>query len=132
MSTATVNDAAWLSNPYTWRNNRGVFYAKGLRRPVFCGIPEPKPKQHEDGYYEDDDDLKGGDRIGFEQVVITPDMVGKTVAVFKNIEIKGYGDTPKRGQILFHNFIIALGGLSEFWLEKKDGAIEVVKEKIDE
>lgn len=87
------------------------------------GIPEPRGR-------ETDDDLKGGDRIGLEQVFITPDMVGKTVAVFKNIEIKGYGDKPKRGQELWHNLILSLGGLSEFWLEQKDGGIKIINEPI--
>lgn len=105
--------------------------AKG--RMIRYGIPEPCPHKQADGTFrEDDDAMKGGDRVGFEQIVITPDMLGKTVAVFKNIEIKGYGDVKKSGQIRFHNFVLESGGLSEFWIEKKDGTIEVAREKIDE
>lgn len=104
--------------------------AKG--RMIRYGIPEPSPHKQADGTFrEDDDAMKGGDRVGLQQVVITPDMVGKTVAVFKNIEIKGYGDVKKSGQIRFHNFVLESGGLSEFWEEQKDGEIRIVKEKID-
>lgn len=123
MSTATVNDAAWAANPYTWRNNRGTAMLKD--KFIRFGIPEPKG-------HETDDDYKGSDRIGFEQVTITPDMVGKTVAVFKGIEIKGRGDRLKEGQRRWHSFLIEHGALSEIWLEQKDGTIKVVKDKIDE
>lgn len=121
MSTATVNDAAWAANPFTWRNNRGTAMLRG--KFVRFGIPEPTGR-------ETDDDMKGSDRIGFEQVVITPDMVGKTVAVFKGIEIKGHGDRIKQGQRRWHNWLLDNGARSEIWIEKSDGKIEVVKEKI--
>lgn len=39
--------------------------------------------------------LKFGDYIGFTPVLITPDMVGKTLAVFTNLEIKPDGDMNK-------------------------------------
>lgn len=39
--------------------------------------------------------LKFGDYIGFTPVLITPDMVGQTVAVFTNLEIKPDGDMQK-------------------------------------
>lgn len=124
MSTASVTDAAWLANQLTWRNNRGTAETKNGRFIRF-GIPEPRGR-------EIDDDMKGSDRIGFEQIVITADMIGKTLAVFKGIEIKGAGDRLKPGQIAWHNFLIDHGARSEIWIEKADGTIDIVKEKIDD
>lgn len=121
MSTATTNDAAWNANPYTWRNNRGTAKLNG--KLVRFGIPEPRGREH-------DYDMKGSDRIGFEQVVITPDMVGQTVAVFKGVEIKGYGDRLKSGQIRWHNWLLESGAKSEIWKEKQDESIEIIKDKI--
>lgn len=121
MSTATVNDAAWLAYPFTWRNNRGTAILNG--KYVRFGIPEPRGR-------ESDDDLKGSDRIGFTPVVITPEMVGLTVSVFTGIEIKGHSDRLKEGQRRWHNFLLGHGARSEIWIERADGTINVIKEPI--
>ena len=63
-------------------------------------------------------------------MVITPEMVGSTVAVFLNIEEKTVNDRLKPGQSKWHNFVLESGGLSEIWQEKKDGSIEVENEII--
>jgi hypothetical protein len=119
MTTKQLEDLAWTVYPYTYRNNRGIFrVGKSFIR---CGIPEPRGN-------EKPDDKKGGDRIGWTPVEITSDMVGKTLAVFINIEIKGPGDTLKPGQIKWHNFVLEHGGLSEIWYD--DGMI--IKGEIDE
>jgi len=124
MSTQTTDEAAWLANPYTYRNNRCVAYRKDGSYIGKCGIPEPKGK-------EKPTDLKGSDRIGFEEVKITADMVGSKVAVFKGVEIKGYGDQLKPGQISWHNFLLEHGARSEIWKEQKNGDIEIIKERIN-
>ena len=107
MTTSEVNDAAWQSHPWTYRNNRGCARTDDGRFIRF-GIPEPKGR-------EKPEDKKGGDRIGFDEVVITPDMVGKKIAVFTSIEVKGDGDRLKPGQVSWHNFVINHGGKSEIW-----------------
>jgi len=84
------------------------------------GIPEPKGK-------EKLEDKKGGDRIGFDEVIITPEMVGKKIAVFTNVEVKGDGDVLISGQIDWHNFVLDHGGISEIW--HGDGSID--KEKLE-
>lgn len=124
MSTQTTDEAAWLANPYTYRNNRGTAKTANGRFIRF-GIPEPKGK-------EKPTDLKGSDRIGFEEVEITADMVGSKVAVFKGVEIKGYGDRLKPGQISWHNFLLGHGARSEIWKELKSGEIEITKEALHE
>ena len=119
MTTAELNDAAWRARPYTWRNNRGSGLFKktyttsdGLHRTVqqyiTFGIPDP-PRGRKP------DDLKGGDRIGWTDIIITPEMVGKTVAVFTSLEIKGPGDVLDKGQIKWHNLVLEHGGISEIW-----------------
>ena len=57
------------------------------------------------------------DLIGFTPVVITPDMVGRTVAVFLSVEAKRPGwkepKTPnktRRGQIAWQAWVNSLGG----------------------
>lgn len=112
MTTSVLNDKSWKKYPFTYRNNRGcVLTSSG--RFIRYGIPEPKGK-------ENDSDMKGGDRIGFSEITITPEMVGKKIAVFTNIEIKGDGDKLKTGQILWHNFVIKHGGISEIWFGNGD------------
>jgi hypothetical protein len=123
MSTSTVNDAAWQAYPFTWRNNRGCAYANG--QFIRFGIPEPQGKK------ETDDALKGSDRIGFTEIKITSEMVGKTVAIFTSIEVKGAGDILKSGQIKWFNFILDHGGRAEIWKESADGTIEIIKDKIE-
>jgi len=123
MSTKTTDEAAWLANPYTYRNNRGTAHTNRGRFIRF-GIPEPRGK-------ETADDLKGSDRIGFEEIEVTADMVGSKVAVFKGVEIKGYGDSLKPGQISWHNFLLEHGARSEVWKELNSGEIEIIKERIE-
>lgn len=122
MSTATVNDEAWLKHPYTYRNNRGCTKTSDGRFLRY-GIPEPRG-------HEKPEDKKGGDRIGFDEIVITADMVGKKVAVFTSIEIKGFGDVLKEGQANWHNFVIQHGGKSEIWKEQADGSINIIDKEI--
>ena len=77
-----------LSQQYkvvSFRNNVGVF--KGANgQPVRCGLANETKEMNKL--------IKSGDRIGWTPVVITPEMVGKTVAVFTSIEMKKEGYKP--------------------------------------
>ena len=118
MKERELDDLAWSANPHTWRNNRG-----GVKTPtgyITYGLPPPPH-----GRKEDDDSMAGGDRIGFQIVEITPDMVGQKIAVFKSIELKTKGDRKKPGQVKWAKFVRANGGLAEFWIEQADGQIIV-------
>jgi hypothetical protein len=117
MTTKQLDDMAWFEHPFTYRNNRGACKTADGRFLRF-GIPEPPVRGKKDS-------LKGGDRIGFTEVKITADMVGETLAVFTNVEIKGPGDKLKQGQIDWHNFILQHGGISKIYKPK-----EVVKDEI--
>lgn len=52
------------------------------------------------------------DLIGFRPTVITPDMVGKTVAVFTAIEVKTPTGKPTPEQLHFINRVKELGGIA--------------------
>lgn len=53
-----------------------------------------------------------GDLIGAVSVVITPEMVGRTVAVFASVEDKGPGDTSSPEQKNWAAQVRALGGIA--------------------
>lgn len=74
-----VGNAASSFNSRLLRNNSGVLFNKE-GTPVRYGLGNISKRVN--------DKLKSGDQIGWTSVVITPDMVGKTVAVFTNIEVK--------------------------------------------
>ena len=61
------------------RNNSGALEDKD-GRPVRYGLGNVS-KAH-------NDKIKSSDLIGFTKVVITPEMVGQTVAIFTAIEVK--------------------------------------------
>lgn len=68
-----------------FRNNRGVL--KNERgTPVRYGLANDTPAGGEQ--------LKSGDLIGWELRLITPDMVGSFVPVFKSVEVKPHGWKP--------------------------------------
>ena len=76
--------------------------------------------------------LKFGDYIGFTPVIITPDMVGQTLAVFTNMEIKPDGDlqktlheasklgTREHFQWKTCEFVKRFGGIAGFVTNKSD------------
>lgn len=76
MTETPVQAEIWLdvgSDPTVrlFRNNCGLLYDRN-GRPVKYGIANPG----------------GSDLIGFRSIVVTPEMVGQTVAVFSALEIK--------------------------------------------
>lgn len=64
--------------------------------------------------------FKSSDYIGITPVVVTPDMVGKTVAVFTAVEMKKEGwvfnpnDTHQEGQKNFIDHVLQAGGIAGF------------------
>jgi hypothetical protein len=55
---------------------------------------------------------ESSDVIGFRTIVITPDMVGQTVAVFIAIEVKAAGGRPSPEQRAFIQMAQQAGGLA--------------------
>ena len=65
--------------------------------------------------------IKSSDLIGITKIVITPDMVGKTVGVFTAIEVKKEAWNPNKkldsretAQLAFIKFVLSLGGIAGF------------------
>jgi ribosomal protein S19 len=84
-----------------WRNNRGMFLTLDGKRKVRAGLEADK----------------SGDLIGLLQVTITPEMVGRTLAVFSSIEVKPDGwKAPKnqheRDQAEFVGKVKKMGGFA--------------------
>lgn len=99
------------------RNNSGVLEDKN-GRPVRYGLANESSKQNES--------FKSSDLIGITPIVITPDMVGRTIGVFTAIEVKKEGWAFKIGnkrevaQLAFINWVKKLGGIASFCSSGKD------------
>lgn len=65
----------------------------------------------------------GSDLIGWNPVVITPEMVGKTVAVFTAIEVKAETGRVTKEQQGFLNAVTHFGGIG-FIARNEDQAVE--------
>lgn len=93
-----------------WRNNVGVasFFAERIQR-VEYGL------------------CKGSsDLIGLVSLVVTPDMVGRTLGRFTAIEIKKPGGRSTQEQRLFRDLVLKLGGHAEI-VNGEQGATEALK-----
>ena len=99
-------EAALYGNATLLRNNNGATYDKEGRL-IRYGLGHVKPGQ----------ELRSSDLIGWTPVVITPAMVGKTVAIFTAVEVKAEGwkaptDDRERAQQKFVDLVRNSGGLS--------------------
>jgi hypothetical protein len=65
-----------------------------------------------------------GDMVGWSTVEVTPDMVGKRLAVFTSIEIKTENDRLSEKQKKWRDNVRAAGGIAEVWQERNG---EIVK-----
>ena len=93
-----------------WRNNSGAL-TDSSGRTVRYGLCNESKKLN--------DKFKSSDLIGFTEVLITPSMVGKKIAVFTAVEVKREDWTGKldfRGtaQAAFINYILSKGGFAGF------------------
>ena len=97
-----------------FRNNSGMlFNREGV--PVRYGLGNKSKKYN--------DQIKSSDEIGWTPVLITQEMVGKTIAVFTAIEVKtekfnireSYRDGSREAaQLRFINIIKETGGIAGF------------------
>lgn len=92
------------------RNNSGMLYNKE-GTPVRYGLGNESKARSET--------FKSSDLIGITAVMITPEMVGKVVAVFTAIEVKHPDWKPmntirEKGQRNFIDWVLSKGGLAGF------------------
>lgn len=91
------------------RNNSGAFKDE-TGRWLFFGLGNIS-KKHSDS-------IKSSDLIGFKKIVVTSDMVGKTIAVFTAVEVKRPDWKPsaackrERAQRAFVTWINSNGGIA--------------------
>lgn len=92
-------------NVRMFRTNSGMAWAgHAVRKGEFTIIKNARPFH---GLPEGFPDL-----AGFTEIEITPDMVGRTVAVFTTVEVKATGKIkPESKQGKFRDLILRMGGL---------------------
>ena len=79
-----------------FRNNQGQYTDIKSGRPIRYGVCNPG----------------GSDLIGWTPLVITPDMVGRTVAVFTAVEVKTPTGKPTQHQLNFIAQVLKAGGFA--------------------
>lgn len=117
-----------------YRNNRGALLDK-RGKPVRFGLANDTVAEGEA--------LKSGDLIGWETRLVTPDMVGTHVAVFKSIEVKPTGWKPPAvgpikdargkltayghyaGQKAWADLVNSEGGIAGFMIDPDQGFEDV-------
>ena len=97
-----------------YKNNSGVAYTADSR-PVFFGLGNEGKK--------DDDDIRTPDEVGYTVVTVTPEMVGKQIAVFTCFDAKKLGfvvkpnyakGTREFGQQKFFDRVLRDNGIAGF------------------
>jgi len=111
-------------NCHLLRNNSGAF-KDDTGRMVFFGLGNIGKKHSSQ--------IKSSDLIGFTKILITPDMVGKTVAIFTAVEVKKEDWSPDKkldereiAQLNFINWVKANGGFAAF-INKLDNLLNIFK-----
>ncbi len=59
------------------------------------------------------------DEIGYKETIITPDLIGKKVAIFQAIEIKTLTDKISCEQIIFYLNVKIAGGIAQVYTEDR-------------
>lgn len=86
---------AWAGNRITHHPDSSVTIRNA--RPIHAGLC-----------------LGSSDLVGWMPVVVTPDMVGETVAIFTAVEIKTPRGRPSAGQVNFIDAVNRAGGFAGF------------------
>lgn len=90
-----------------FRNNNGVAYMGRVAEKTNRAVLLENFRMVRFGLMPDSSDL-----IGWKSVTVTPDMVGKKVAVFLSIEVKQLNEKPTAGQQNWINQVNCAGGIA--------------------
>lgn len=90
-----------------WRQNVGTGWAGDVQKLTDGSVLIRNPRPLHAGLCKGSSDI-----IGLRPVVVTPDMVGQTIAQFAAIEVKQPGSYPTKDQRHFLEFVRAKGGLA--------------------
>jgi hypothetical protein len=108
-------------NAKIFRNNVGVgWQGKSYRRPSGDIVIE-NPRPLHAGLCVGSSDL-----IGWRSVVVTSDMVGKTVAIFTAVEVKQPKKKPTEVQRNFINVVLEAGGYAGV-ATSEDEALDILR-----
>lgn len=116
-SEAKLTDRALLKYPHTFKHDCGKGYQGKLERvktsgPIYLEAGETILRNASQFKYGLG--VGFGDTIGWSEIVVTPDLVGKTIAIFTSIEIKTKNDKPDRDQIINYFNVRLSGGIAKF------------------
>lgn len=67
-----------------------------------------------------------GDLIGWEEIIVTPEMIGKKIAIFTSEEIKSLTDRMSKDQKAWDAAVKMAGGNSNIVKEQKDGSVKLI------
>lgn len=115
MNESEIQQKIQIEGPYhncqLLRNNSGVLKNE-QGTPVRYGLGNISSKHNKQ--------MKSSDLIGFTSKIITPEMIGKTVAIFTSIEIKNSENSINSNseriiaQQNFINWVLRHGGIAGF------------------
>jgi hypothetical protein len=100
-----------------FRNNVAVAWTGKVVRNRDGSITITDPRPLHAGLAQGSADL-----VGWKPVVITPDMVGKTVAVFASVEVKTLRGRPTKEQVAWMKVVAGAGGFSG--IARSDGDLD--------
>lgn len=89
-----------------FRNNVGTGWIGQVRRLTDGSMHILSPRPLEAGLHKGSSDL-----IGWKSVEVTPDMIGKRVAIFTAVEVKA-GTRPTPDQLVFIEQVRKAGGIA--------------------
>jgi hypothetical protein len=104
-----------------WRNNVGAAWLGEVVRQDEETVTLLRPRRVVYGLCEGSSDL-----IGATQVIITPDLVGKAVAVFTAAEVKRPKGVSSEEQRNFIRFVRGFGGIADVVRSPED-ALHLVR-----
>lgn len=97
-----------LAQVRLFRNNTGVGWAgQAVRVPNSANVVVKNARPLHAGLIEGSSDL-----IGWKSITVTPDMVGKKIAVFAAVEVKTSTGRATDQQMTFINNVIKAGGIA--------------------
>lgn len=91
-----IRAAASKMGQRLFRNSRGMFWTMDKQRKTRAGLEAPG----------------ASDLIGWTQIEITPEMVGKTIAVFTAVEVKTARGSVSDDQQHFIDVVQRAGGIA--------------------
>ena len=107
MTPREIADKALEKRPFLFLNDNGLGYRKD-GTPFRYGLQPGS-----------------GDMIGWTEIIISPEMVGKRIAVFTSIEIKTKNDRMSDKQKKWFLAVKRSGGIAKIHKERNDETIEI-------